>query len=253
MFARLPTRSPAVCPAGGRTKAVGRGIRAVHTRCAIPSASRQLREVRPSSASTASIAPPDPSTGFRSAPPAPSAGLIGRLTDITRLARRIAPLGARWKDRARLFAAPFALVLARRLGLRGRVGDRGVRPQRAVHDRALLAAADVGGDLQDGDDAIEPLREPRTIVDLGSNIGLSILYFRLRFPRARIIGVEPNPLAFELLRRNVGRCLTSRSVMPRWDRHAVVSPGRDRIGPRAQPRGPAPRRGAGGHAGERAQ
>jgi FkbM family methyltransferase len=57
----------------------------------------------------------------------------------------------------------------------------------------------------DGDYAIDPLHEPRTIVDLGSNVGISIIYFRLRFPDARIIGVEPDPVVFALLRRNVGR------------------------------------------------
>lgn len=35
-------------------------------------------------------------------------------------------------------------------------------------------------------------REPRVILDLGSNIGLSILYFRLRYPQAKIYGVEPD-------------------------------------------------------------
>ncbi len=54
----------------------------------------------------------------------------------------------------------------------------------------------------DGDYAVEPRSEPATIVDLGSNIGLSILYFALRFPGARIVGIEPDPAAFELLARN---------------------------------------------------
>ena len=42
------------------------------------------------------------------------------------------------------------------------------------------------------------------IVDLGSNIGVSILDFRLRYPNAKIYGFEPDPHAFELLQRNVG-------------------------------------------------
>jgi FkbM family methyltransferase len=46
--------------------------------------------------------------------------------------------------------------------------------------------------------------EADVIVDLGSNIGVSILDFRARYPQAKIYGVEPNPRAFELLRRNVG-------------------------------------------------
>jgi FkbM family methyltransferase len=45
--------------------------------------------------------------------------------------------------------------------------------------------------------------EPRTIVDLGSHIGVSIAYFRMRHPEARIIGLEPDPVTFRKLQRNV--------------------------------------------------
>jgi FkbM family methyltransferase len=46
---------------------------------------------------------------------------------------------------------------------------------------------------------------PRTIVDLGSNIGASVIYFRLRYPDARIAAVEPDRTTFDLLRRNTER------------------------------------------------
>jgi FkbM family methyltransferase len=41
------------------------------------------------------------------------------------------------------------------------------------------------------------------IVDAGSNIGLAILFFKRRFPRATVLGFEPDPETFELLTRNV--------------------------------------------------
>jgi FkbM family methyltransferase len=41
------------------------------------------------------------------------------------------------------------------------------------------------------------------IVDAGSNIGLAILFFKRRFPRATVLGFEPDPTTFELLTRNV--------------------------------------------------
>jgi FkbM family methyltransferase len=44
--------------------------------------------------------------------------------------------------------------------------------------------------------------EPKTILDLGANIGLSALYFAKRFPQAQIIGVEPDKENFELAIRN---------------------------------------------------
>jgi FkbM family methyltransferase len=48
------------------------------------------------------------------------------------------------------------------------------------------------------------LYDPAFILDLGSHIGASIIYFRARYPNARILGVEPNPEIFPLLKKNVG-------------------------------------------------
>src|SRR5271169_1281292 len=41
------------------------------------------------------------------------------------------------------------------------------------------------------------------ILDCGSNIGMSILYFKNLYPDARILGFEPDPDTFGMLRRNV--------------------------------------------------
>jgi FkbM family methyltransferase len=45
-------------------------------------------------------------------------------------------------------------------------------------------------------------RDARTVVDLGSHVGLSALYFAVRFPEARILAVEPNPALQQRLRNN---------------------------------------------------
>jgi FkbM family methyltransferase len=42
-----------------------------------------------------------------------------------------------------------------------------------------------------------------TILDCGSHIGLSVAWFKRRFPRARIIAFEPDPDTFRLLQTNV--------------------------------------------------
>ena len=47
------------------------------------------------------------------------------------------------------------------------------------------------------------LGEPRLIVDLGANIGISMALFANAFPAARIIGVEPDPANAELCKRNI--------------------------------------------------
>src|SRR5438445_10560585 len=44
---------------------------------------------------------------------------------------------------------------------------------------------------------------PRIILDVGSNIGASIIYFRRQFPDANILGFEPHPDTFRVLQENV--------------------------------------------------
>lgn len=41
------------------------------------------------------------------------------------------------------------------------------------------------------------------ILDCGSHIGLSILYFKNKYPNARITAFEPNPRTFNLLQKNI--------------------------------------------------
>lgn len=49
----------------------------------------------------------------------------------------------------------------------------------------------------------EAQRPDPLILDCGSNIGMSILYFKWVYPRARIIGFEPDTEVFPYLERNV--------------------------------------------------
>jgi FkbM family methyltransferase len=44
---------------------------------------------------------------------------------------------------------------------------------------------------------------PEVILDIGSNIGTSILFFREKFPAAKIYGFEPHPETFRILEKNV--------------------------------------------------
>lgn len=41
------------------------------------------------------------------------------------------------------------------------------------------------------------------IIDCGSNIGLSVLYFKRLYPKARVIAFEPDKATFEMLEQNV--------------------------------------------------
>jgi FkbM family methyltransferase len=136
-------------------------------------------------------------------------GIAGKVVALCRRALRLSRLGARPVDRGKLFASTFLLQVAAKTGRRAqhrvdltiRAFGRTGRCTISDFSHLLLLEAI----FLDGDYAIDPRSEPSVIVDLGSNIGLSILYFRLRFPDARIIGIEPDPAAFALLERNTGR------------------------------------------------
>ncbi len=41
------------------------------------------------------------------------------------------------------------------------------------------------------------------IIDVGSHIGLSIIFFKSIFPDSEILGFEPNPVLYEILGRNI--------------------------------------------------
>jgi FkbM family methyltransferase len=41
------------------------------------------------------------------------------------------------------------------------------------------------------------------IMDCGSNLGMSILYFKLKYPKSEIIGIEADPFNFHFLKMNV--------------------------------------------------
>lgn len=43
---------------------------------------------------------------------------------------------------------------------------------------------------------------PATIIDLGSNVGLTVIYFKLKYPEAAVFAVEADPATFKLLKVN---------------------------------------------------
>ena len=63
-------------------------------------------------------------------------------------------------------------------------------------------------------------RDPEIILDLGSNIGASVHFFRGRYPNARIIAVEADPGTLVKLRANTG-------AWPNMEVHPVAVAGAD--------------------------
>jgi FkbM family methyltransferase len=46
-------------------------------------------------------------------------------------------------------------------------------------------------------------KERPTIIDCGSNIGISVLFFKTLYPKAQIVAFEPSSTAFSLLKQNL--------------------------------------------------
>jgi FkbM family methyltransferase len=112
------------------------------------------------------------------------------------------------RDAVRNCAAGLTLPLRRRVPFLGRFARIRVRFGSVRHDFAVrdyselrvLEAIFLGRQYD-----LELVADPHVVVDLGSNIGASVVWFRTRFPRARIIAVEPDPTTFESLRMNTSQ------------------------------------------------
>jgi FkbM family methyltransferase len=91
--------------------------------------------------------------------------------------------------------------------------------------RSPADLATVGEVLVDDLYEVPGVDDARVIVDLGSHIGTSIVFFRQRHPNAEIHGFEPDPRSFEALQANVG-ALEGVSVDPRA---VAAGPGEARL------------------------
>lgn len=82
------------------------------------------------------------------------------------------------------------------VGLRTPLGA--IRPTLySYHDLRTVVEVFSRQDYGDGSDL-------RVVVDVGANIGLSVLYWLTQSPGAHVYGFEPDPRNFERLRANVG-------------------------------------------------
>lgn len=132
--------------------------------------------------------------------------MVARLVDFARHLSAISGLGPTRAAALKIAGTTCLLLIERRLErsrrdpipLRIRIREwTGTCRVRDYADLEVLREIliDREYDLVDGD--------PHTVLDLGSHIGVSILYFHARWPQARIVGVEPDPLTFALLEENV--------------------------------------------------
>lgn len=127
--------------------------------------------------------------------------------------RRIAPAGVRQRARP-VLAALGRLIAAWRLArLRSRLFALPSNPNRLQSVGPYHVRITDGPNfyMQYKDEFLQRIyhfdarRSDPLIIDGGSNMGMSILYFKMVYPQARIIGFEPDPAIYRLLQENVTR------------------------------------------------
>jgi FkbM family methyltransferase len=130
-----------------------------------------------------------------------------RTAEAVRYAAALARLGPSAAARLKIFLSTLYLAIRSRLG---RGPGRPLRLRLASGGDSFSAVVNQISDLHAVDEVLLrdqyelPARfRPRTIVDLGSHIGISVAFFRLRYPEARIFAFEPNPASFGKLEQNV--------------------------------------------------
>ncbi len=134
-------------------------------------------------------------------------GRARRAQTVLWTAWRLSRIGAGARARVKIFAA--AVTLGGRWILRrpsSRLWELRVR----MGGRPFTFVASDYGELQVMRDIVLDDEydvtgiEPRTILDLGANIGVAAAWFRSRYPDARIVAVEPDPDTFAKLERSLG-------------------------------------------------
>ena len=131
-----------------------------------------------------------------------------------RHAWRLAGYGDRLRDRFRILLLTGAMPLVRRLG-----GGRRMRLHLRVLGEVVPWTADNFADVGVVDEVfgqrvyeVDLVRPPATIIDVGSHVGASVLFFARRYPDATIVAIEADPGNFRKLRRNVGHLANVRLV-----------------------------------------
>jgi len=123
---------------------------------------------------------------------------------------RVRRLGASRRDRARIVALGLLLPVRDRWVPRERW--RALRFELSYGGRGIPWTTLSSSDLEVLDEvlvqreySVPELADVGTILDLGSHVGASLMFFRSAAPRARIVGVEPDRRTFALLERNVAQ------------------------------------------------
>jgi FkbM family methyltransferase len=99
------------------------------------------------------------------------------------------------------------LFLSDQLGLRGRPRTLELWKEHARFAFTTDSVADISllhdVFVREEYGLVRELPAPAVVVDLGSNVGISLLFFRTLFPDASLYGFEPDPRSFQTLEGNI--------------------------------------------------
>ena len=132
---------------------------------------------------------------------------MGRFTRVIEAARNLSTLGATRPAAMKIYLFVLADPIKSRIPF---TRDKWLSVRLSYNHVPFSCVVRERGDLQV---AMEVFREdayvlpdsidPEMILDLGAHIGLATIYFRLRYPGARIHAFEPSAGRFNMLARNV--------------------------------------------------
>jgi FkbM family methyltransferase len=97
-----------------------------------------------------------------------------------------------------------AISAYRLLGVPKEIVIKPDRVKHPVHVRVRTTDVSLYNDLLlSGAYDVQLPHPPRTIVDAGANIGMATVYYANRYPKAKIVAVEPEPTNYAALLKNV--------------------------------------------------
>ncbi len=115
-------------------------------------------------------------------------------------------IGAGPYYKAKLIFAPYYFYLTRVFGFK----SRAISVKARFYGRTFSLNIFEGGDIAilkeifvDDQYLQSNIANPKIILDLGSNVGYSVIYFKLRYPKSIIYAFEPDPATFTKLVSNI--------------------------------------------------
>ena len=118
-----------------------------------------------------------------------------------------------------------AICSYRLLGIPRTITVRSMNLRTAVHLRVRTSDVSVyKGVILGGEYDVTLPFNPATIVDAGANCGMATLFFATKYPRARIVAIEPDPSNYSALVRNTSTYLNVVTIQAAlWNRNCDLA------------------------------